>query len=568
MTISAKVKGSYFDLGTHSRPITVSSAEAQLWFDRGLLWCYGFNHIEAIVCFQRALEHDPECAMAWWGIAYARGPYYNRPWVAFGEDERRETVAACFEASQQALGFSEGVTPAELALIQALTRRYQFEQAESVEVLDVWMADYALAMAEVHKQFPDDLDIITLYAEAMLTRAPRQQWDLATGKPNLEADALAIINVLERGFRLMDESNLEPHPGVHHLYIHAVEISPDPERAIGSADTLRNLVPDAGHLQHMPAHIDVLCGEYQNVVVASDRAIAADLKYLERVPEFNFYTLSCCHDYHLKMFAAMLMGRYQTAVEAAEGIAPLTREEDMRSNSPYVRSVLEAYSSMNVHIAVRFGRWQEIIDEPMPDDPDLYQVATCMLHYAKAIACAALGNIEAAEEERRQFQRSYDRLDEERRFCNNNARDVLAVAAAMLNGELEYRKEHYDIAFDHLRRAVELDDGLNYFEPWAWMHPPRHALGALLLEQGHAEEAERIYRADLGLDDTLSRAAQHPNNVWSLHGYVECLNLRGAVAEAAGMQVRLDRALALTDIEITASCACRLHTAGCCDDPA
>jgi tetratricopeptide (TPR) repeat protein len=225
---------------------------------------------------------------------------------------------------------------------------------------------------------------------------------------------------------------------------------------------------------------------------------------------------------------------------------------------------LEGFISMKMHVLVRFGKWPELIAETLPQDQDLYCVTTAMMHYAKAVAHAASCQVEAAEKERERFKAALARVPETRTIFNNKCIDILAIAAEMLNGEVEYRKGNYDRAFEHLRQAVGLDDNLPYDEPWGWMQPARHALGALLLEQGRVEEAERIYRADLGLDKTLSRSWQHPENVWSLHGYVECLQRQNKDAEAAAIQPRLGLALARADVAINASCYCRLEH-GCCD---
>ena len=218
---------------------------------------------------------------------------------------------------------------------------------------------------------------------------------------------------------------------------------------------------------------------------------------------------------------------------------------------------LEGYHSTFMHVLVRFGKWQEIIDSPLPDDPVLYCVSSAMCHYARCVAHSALGQIDAATEERDLFREARKQVPESRLFFNNNADDILAIAEAMMMGELEYRKENYDTAFNHLETAARLDDNLYYTEPWAWMHPPRHALGALLLEQGHVEKAERVYRADLGLDKKLGRPLQHPNNVWSLHGYLECLQRTGQHGKSKEVQKTLNTALARTGQKITSSCYCR-----------
>jgi tetratricopeptide (TPR) repeat protein len=214
-----------------------------------------------------------------------------------------------------------------------------------------------------------------------------------------------------------------------------------------------------------------------------------------------------------------------------------------------------------MHVLIRFGRWQEIVDEPLPQDQELYCTTTALKLYAKAVAHAALGDVAAAEEHRERFASAVATVPDTRYLFNNTCADILAIAAEMMNGEVEYRKGNYDVAFAHLRRSVELDDGLPYDEPWGWMQPTRHALGALLLEQGEVEEAEAVYRADLGLDGTLARACQHPDNVWSLHGLHECLTRLGKTTEAAMLKQRLDVAVARADVPIRSSCYCRLERA-------
>ncbi|MCB0183684.1 MAG: hypothetical protein KDE31_05440, partial [Caldilineaceae bacterium] len=235
-------------------------------------------------------------------------------------------------------------------------------------------------------------------------------------------------------------------------------------------------------------------------------------------------------------------------------------EEVLRIAEPPMADVLESLVSMKQHVLIRFGQWQAILDAPFPVDQELYCHTTAILYYAKGVAHAhaATGNVAAAERERELFTAACRRVPESRNHFNNSCADVLAVAAEMLNGEIEYRKGNYDQAYAHLRASVALDDGLAYAEPWGWMQPTRHALGALLLEQGHAAEALAVYRADLGLDNTLSRPSQHPENVWSLHGYIESLHRLDRCAEAEALQPRLDLALARADVPIHASCFCRL----------
>jgi tetratricopeptide (TPR) repeat protein len=223
---------------------------------------------------------------------------------------------------------------------------------------------------------------------------------------------------------------------------------------------------------------------------------------------------------------------------------------------------------MKSHVLVRFGRWQEIVDEPMADEPELYVLTTAMQHYAKGVAHATLRDFAKAELHRELFHRHLARIPPERRFLSNPTRDSLAIGATLLDGELAYHRGHHDQAYAHLRHAVELDDNLSYSEPWAWMHPPRHALAALLLDQGHRDEAEQVYRDDLGLSGKVQRCAQHPNNVWALHGLVECLKLRGETEELPALQARLAAALAKADVPISSSCLCRTSAQSgrsCCD---
>ena len=549
---------SYYDLGTYSRPVTTSSREAQLWFDRGLLWCYGFNHEESIRCFVKAAELAPGCAMAYWGIAYAAGCNYNKPWEAFREDELQHALANVRNAVGKALARRDSASPVERALIKALVHRYP-SQTGDPGVFSAWNDAYAGAMREVYAAFPNDLDVSSLFAEALINRTPWKLWDLTSGRPAEGASTIEAVEVLEKALRRVEQGGLEPHPGLLHMYIHTMEMSPYPDRALRAGDALRDLVPDAGHLRHMPSHIDVLCGRYHDAVVANTKAIQADARYLEREGPINFYTLYRCHNYHFKLYAAMFLGQHRAANDAANQLTATIPEELLRVESPPMADWLESFVSMKLHVHIRFGKWDEILAVPLPADGDLYCVTIAMRHYARGIACAATGRNQSAEIEKERFAQALARVPQTRYIFNNKCTDILAIAAEMLNGELEYRKGNLEQAFAHLRQAVVLDDSLPYDEPWGWMQPARHALGALLLEQGRVIEAEQVYRDDLGLNTTLSRAAQHPDNVWSLHGYVECLYRQDKHAEATAMEARLDMAKALADVPINASCYCRLE---------
>jgi tetratricopeptide (TPR) repeat protein len=544
----------YYDLGSYTRPVTTGSSAAQLWFDRGLMWTYAFNHEEAVACFEKAAEADPDCAMAYWGIAYALGPNYNKPWEAFDGDELARTVERTHAAVERAHERAGRGTPVERALVGALRARYP--QPRAVEDCSVWNEPYAASMRAVHDLAPDDLDIAALYADALMNLTPWRLWDLGTGLPAEGARTTEAKAVLDRA--VGTDAGVR-HPGVLHLYIHLMEMSPTPEAALPVADRLRGAVPDAGHLHHMPSHLDVLCGDYRRVVSDNSVAITADEKFHRRAGAMNFYTLYRAHNLHFKIYGALFLGQSKVALDAAAQLEAAVPEALLRVQSPPMADWLEGFPAMRVHVLVRFGRWADILALPLPADPELYCVTTAMLHYARGVAFAATGRTGRARTEREAFREAVDRVPRTRMLFNNTCRDLLAVAAAMLDGELAYREGDFDAAFAALKRSVELDDSLPYDEPWGWMQPTRHAYGALLLEQGRVEEAEAVYRADLGLDDTLPRPLQHPGNVWALHGFHECLLRTGRTGEAAIVAQQLKLATALADVPVRSSCFCRLE---------
>ena len=336
------------------------------------------------------------------------------------------------------------------------------------------------------------------------------------------------------------------------MYIHLMEMSPHPELALRHGDALAELVPDSGHLLHMATHVDVLCGDYMNVVSRNHRAIIADNKFLAREGADNFYTVYRCHNYHFKIYGAMFLGQMSVALETADELAAALPEEILRPMGDW----FEAFVPMKQHALIRFGRWQDIIEQPLPNDPVLYSVTTAMMRYARTVALANIKQIEQAEQERDRFYAARDAVPETRMLFNNSCLDILQVAEQMMLGELAYHKGDFEVAFDHLRKSVALDDALPYDEPWGWMQPTRHALGALLLEQEQYAEAEAVYRADLGLDNTLSRACQHPENVWSLFGLHECLTKRGEPSESLLVKLQLDKARARSEVPVRSSCYC------------
>lgn len=547
-----------FKLGAYRRPISTSSTETQRWFDIGLNWCYGFNHEEGIKCFEKALETDPDCAMVHWGIAYAAGPFYNLTWKEHGEAEADRATKQCYEHVRLARAGAASASEVERRLIEALAARFQQPHRVSPQEFERWDDAYAAAMRLVYQEFPDDHDVMALLVEALMMRTVRRLWNLKTGAPAPNSDVVEAIEVCERSIRLADEAGDAQHPAIIHLHIHLLEMSTMPERGMRSADLLGEMCPDAGHMNHMPGHIYVLCGAYEKARLASEKADRANDLYLAYANEPTYYLLGCCHDLHLMMFTCMLSGQYRPALWAADKVRGLvTREVVSLPERPKLTQTVEGYHAMKSHVLVRFGRWREIIDEADVEEPGLYVLTAAMQHYAKGVAHATLKQFAEAERQRERFHRHLERIAPERRFLSNPTRASLAVGAALLDGELAYHQGRHDEAYGHLRLAVELDDNLSYTEPWAWMHPPRHALAALLLDQGHAQEAEQVYRDDLGLSGTVQRCAQHPDNVWSLHGLVECLRRRGESDELPGLQARLAGALAKADVPITSSCLCR-----------
>ncbi|MDJ0776364.1 MAG: tetratricopeptide repeat protein [Gammaproteobacteria bacterium] len=543
----------YYDLGTYSRRVSTGSDDAQRWFDRGLVWTYSYNHEQAIECFRQALEHDPDCAMAHWGVAYAAGPNYNFEWWMMDAATRADALGRAYDSTRAALELVAKPTPVERALIEALQARYP--QREPIEDQSPWNDDFAAAMKDVYRDYPDDIEVATIYAESILNRTPWKMWDIRNNRVAEGAGTIEAQQVLER---FVDTPEGRAHPGILHLYVHLMEMSPTPEKALAAGDCLRELVPDAGHLIHMATHIDIQCGHYRDTLYWNQKGIEADLKIAEREGRMNFYTGYRVHNYHFAIYGAMYLGQYQPAMAAAEEMISEIPVELLHQQSPPMADFLESYISMKVHVQIRFGRWRDIIAEPLPEDRQLYCHTTAMLHYAKGVAHAALGEVAESEAERAKFFEARAEVADSRYLHNIRCLDLLDIAEHMLDGELEYRKQNHDRAFAHLRKAIELEDALPYDEPWGWIQPVRHALGALTLEQGLVEQAELAYREDLGLAGKLPRACIHPDNIWSLKGLDECLRRRGAddTAEAKMIRQRLELAAARSDLPVGASCHC------------
>jgi tetratricopeptide (TPR) repeat protein len=549
----------YYDLGSYHRPIETPSPQAQVWFDRGMVWAYAFNHEEAIRCFDRALELDPDLAIARWGVAYSTGPNYNKAWEAFDPVDLSASLARA--RMELSLAVTARATAIEQGLIEALQARFPTDDPNDVDALQAGHAAYADGMVALADAYPDDIDVQALAADALVNVTAWALWDTRTGRPAPGSRVVAAKRILED---TLATPAGRKHPGALHLYLHTMEMSGAPQEALPAADLLRGLVPDAGHLEHMPSHIDVLCGNYRDSVVSNLSAVQADRRFVGREGPLNFYSLYRAHNLHFIVYSAMFEGNSRAALDAADELAGQLTQELLAIESPPMADWLEAFVPLRTHVLVRFGRWDDLIAQPLPEDLDLYCTTATTIHYGRGLAHAARGQLPQARAERDVFATAYARVPDTRYLFNNTARDVLAIAQEMLDGEITYREGRFDDAFAHLRRAIELDDSLPYDEPWGWMSPTRHAYGALLLEQGRVEQAAQVYAADLGLDPTLARPCQHPGNVWSLHGYLECLKRLGRTDEAAIIGQQLDIAIARADVPILASCACRLEVADPC----
>lgn len=544
----------YFDLGSYSRPINTNSTSAQVWFDRGWVWAYAFNHEEAIRCFERSHREDPDAAMPLFGLAYCLGPNYNKPWEVFDDGERARNLDRARSALAEAKS-KPARTGIEKALIDALQYRYSKDVAgEGEQAYADWNEDYAQAMGMTYQVYGGDLDVAALYADSLMNMTPWALWDLRTGAPTDASPALEVKQVLDEA---IGKPGGDSHPGLLHLYVHLMEMSASPDSALPIANRLRMLVPDAGHLNHMPTHLDVLCGDWKRAIDSNSDAIAADERYLARAGAINFYSLYRCHNYHFRIYAAMFAGQYKVALETVEMLEASLPEALLRVESPPMADWLESFLAMRVHVLIRFGRWEEINAMQLPEDQDLYCVTTAMQHYARGVSLAATGQANDSEKELSLFRGTLKTVPKSRTLFNNTAIDILAVAEAMLEGELAYRRGSVEEGFDHLRKAIDLSDKLPYDEPWGWMQPPRHAYGALLMEQGRVEEAAEVYRADLGLNDALPRALRHPDNVWALHGLHECLEKLERRDDAEEIRKMLAVCQAQTDVEVRASCFCR-----------
>jgi tetratricopeptide (TPR) repeat protein len=510
-------------LGNHRRAVTTSSPEAQRYFDQGLVWAFAFNHDEAIRSFDEAARLDPDCAMAYWGIALCHGPHINNPVMP----EARSKAA--WEALEKALAKRGKASPVERALIEALARRYADPAPQDRVPLD---QAYAAAMKEVWSANRGDADIGHLYAESLMDLQPWDLWE-KDGKP--KGNTLEILAVLEAAI------SADPaHPGANHLYIHAVEASPFPAKGVPSADRLRDSVPGAGHLVHMPSHIDVQVGEWAKAAAANEKAIEADRRYREVSPRQEFYRVYMAHNHHFLAFASMMRGRSAEALRAAREMIAGVPAEFGAANA----ALVDPYLGIAIESLMRFGRWDDVLGEPEP--PAIFPISRAKRLFARAAALGAKGLAAEARAEQAKFREAAAKVPAEAMMAINPAPKVLRIADLMLEGELLFREGRIDDSVKSLAEAVALEDELQYMEPPDWIQPVRHTLGAVLLKAGRVEEAEAVYRKDLEV---------WPENGWSLFGLWKCLEARGS-DEAADAKRRFDRTWAGADCEICATCLC------------
>jgi tetratricopeptide (TPR) repeat protein len=507
-------------LGTLHVPVSTVTPRAQQFFDQGMRLLYAFNHAEAIRAFREAARLDPSLAMAYWGQALALGPNLNAPMT-------RENGRAAYAAIQAARAAALRVTPRERALIEALAARYAPEGAGDRPALD---RAYAAAMQKVAAQYPEDPDIQTVYADAAMNTMP---WDYWQKDGSAKPETARLLDVLERVI-----ARYPDHAGALHYHIHLVEASNDPDRAERSADRLGPLMPAAGHMVHMPAHIYIRVGRYADAAEANERAILADEDYLAQCQAQGLYPVSYYpHNLHFLWAAATFEGRGAVAVNAARKVAekvPHHHAGALSWTADFPVTPMLAY--------IRFGRWQDMLTEPKPPAHEPY--ATAIWHYGRGIAFVARGQLDRAGAELAAVKATMKHEAFATTLKDLPLLTNLEIAARILEGELTLREGHADTAIALLKGAVTIEDGIPYAEPPIWHHPPRQILGAMLLEVGKPMEAEAVYREDL---------TRFRENGWSLFGLRESLRAQHRGDEAADVQRRFERAWNRADVTLTSS---------------
>jgi tetratricopeptide (TPR) repeat protein len=518
----------YDGLGSYSRKITTKSAEAQRYFDQGLGFLQGFNHRAAIRAFQQAAELDPECAMAHWGVALACGPHINSMAVPPPAAELAWTELGLAQKNVR------NASPVERALIGALAKRYSNPQPEDRSGLD---RAYADAMREVWKKYPKDPDVGAFFAEAMMNLRPWDQWT-PEGKPQSGTDE--IIATLDAVLTLNPN-----HPLANHLYIHAVEASPNPERAIAAADRLRSLQPGLAHNVHMPSHIDIRTGQWLKAVDTNAKAVEADQRYRKIFgPAKGFLNVYIAHNRHMLAYAAMMTGQRDLAMKHIRAMVAEMPSDFLTENALQA----EGNVAMPLEVMVRFGLWDEILAEPEKYTDKMW-FTRAFHHAARAIAYAAKGDTVNARKAQSVFVERAKLVPTEDFVSNNSCEALLAVAIPMVEGEILIAQGKIDSGIEQLRAAIQKEDALKYDEPPGWLIPVRHSLGAVLMKQQRFAEAEQVYRDDL---------RRLPENGWSLIGLAESLRKQKKNSdEIAQTQARFEKVWAKADLTITTSCLCQ-----------
>ena len=506
--------------GSMKHPVSTKNALAQKYFDQGLRLAYAFNHEEAGRSFREAARLDSTCAMAWWGAALVLGPNINWPMSAEAETEAYRLV-------QKAQTVSAVATEAERAYIGALSRRYGPEAGAARASRD---SAYANAMRDLMKRYPDDVDGAVLTAEALMDLRP---WDLWTldGKPQPGTDE--IVSILEGALKRSSD-----HTGAIHLYVHAVEASPEPARASPYADRLGELAPNAGHLVHMPTHIHLRVGRYEEAVQRNARAVAVDREYIKKYGVTGVYPMMYYpHNIHMRWSALLSQGRRREALDAAaelEEAVPLSMVHEM--------PMTEFFRVARMLTLARFGLWEEALRETQP--PPGLPYTTGAWRYARGLAYASSGRETQALAERDSLAALATSLPPDAYFGLNPAAPVMRFAAAHLSGEIAFRAGRTDEAIRLLGEAAKQQDSLRYDEPPPWQQTARQSLGAVLLTANRPAEAETVYREDL---------ARYPENGWALYGLTQSLRAQKKSSEASSVENRFRKAWSKSDMKLQAS---------------